>query len=215
MHRLIMTSAAYQRSSQPTAATRRSNADPENKLLAHFPLRRLEAEEVRDAVHFVAGTLDRTMGGKTIPVKNREFFFNHTSKDATTYDSPRRALYLPVVRNNVYDLFEQFDFPDPAVPNGNRNATVVAPQALLMLNSELVTKSAEKFAAALLASASDDARRLELAYLKAYARPPSAKELTRAKKFLADFKPDSAASPSAWAVLCHSLLAANEFIYLN
>ena len=215
MHRLIMSSAAYQRSSQPTAATRRSNADPENKLLAHFPIRRLEAEEVRDAVHFVAGTLDRTMGGKTIPVKNREFFFNHTSKDATTYDSPRRALYLPVVRNNVYDLFEQFDFPDPAVPNGNRNATVVAPQALLMLNSDLVGKAAEKFAASLLASASDDARRLELAYQKAYARPPTAKELSRAKKFLADFKPDSAASPSAWAVLCQSLLAANEFIYLN
>ena len=215
MHRLIMSSAAYQRSSQPTAATRRSNADPENKLLAHFPIRRLEAEEVRDAVHFVAGALDRMMGGKTIPVKNREFFFNHTSKDATTYDSPRRALYLPVVRNNVYDLFEQFDFPDPAVPNGNRNATVVAPQALLMLNSDLVGKAAEKFASGLLASASDDARRIELAYQKAYARPPTAKELARAKRFLTDFKSDSAASPSAWVVLCQSLLASNEFIYLN
>ena len=215
MHRLIMASAAYQRATKPIADTRRSVADPENKLLSHFPIRRLEAEEVRDSVLFVAGALDRTMGGKTIPVKNREFFFNHTSKDATTYDSPRRALYLPVVRNNVYDLFEQFDFPDPAVPNGNRNATVVAPQALLMLNSELVATSAEKFAATLLAAASDDMRRIELAYLKAYARPPTAKELARAKKFLADFKPDSAASPSAWAVLCQSLLAANEFIYLN
>jgi cytochrome c553 len=215
MHRLIMASAAYQRATQPTADTRRSVADPENKLLAHFPIRRLEAEEVRDSVLFVAGALDRMMGGKTIPVKNREFFFNHTSKDATTYDSPRRALYLPVVRNNVYDLFEQFDFPDPAVPNGNRNATVVAPQALLMLNSVLVAKAAEQFATSLLASASDDTRRLELAYQKAYARPPTAKELTRAKKFLADYKPDSAASPNAWTVLCQSLLAANEFIYLQ
>ncbi len=215
MHRLIMSSAAYQRATKPASDARRSVVDPENRLLSHFPIRRLEAEEVRDAVLFVAGSLDRTMGGKTIPVKNREFFFNHTSKDATTYDSPRRALYLPVVRNNVYDLFEQFDFPDPAVPNGNRNATVVAPQALLMLNSGLVGRAAEKFAAALLAFSSDDARRLELAYLKAYARPPTAKELGRAKKFLTDFKPDSAASPSAWAVFCQSLLAANEFIYLN
>ena len=215
MHRLIMSSAAYQRATRPTADTRRSVVDSENRLLSHFPLRRLEAEEIRDAVLFVAGSLDRTMGGKTIPVKNREFFFNHTSKDATTYDSPRRALYLPVVRNNVYDLFEQFDFPDPAVPNGNRNATVVAPQALLMLNSDLVGKAAEKFAVGLLASVSDDTRRIELAYQKAYARPPTAKELARAKKFLADFKPDSAASPNAWTVLCQSLLAANEFIYLN
>ena len=215
MHRLIMASAAYQRATKPAADARRSVVDSENRLLSHFPIRRLEAEEVRDSVLFVAGALERTMGGKTIPVKNREFFFNHTSKDATTYDSPRRALYLPVVRNNVYDLFEQFDFPDPAVPNGNRNATVVAPQALLMLNSDLVGKAAEKFAASLLASASDDVRRIELAYQKAYARPPTAKELARAKKFLTDFKPDSAASPSAWAVFCQSLLAANEFIYLN
>ncbi|MEQ2009139.1 MAG: PSD1 and planctomycete cytochrome C domain-containing protein [Limisphaerales bacterium] len=215
MHRLIMSSAAYQRATKPTADARRSIADPENRLLSHFSIRRLEAEEVRDSVLFVAGSLDRTMGGKTIPVKNREFFFNHTSKDATTYDSPRRALYLPVVRNNVYDLFEQFDFPDPAVPNGNRNATVVAPQALLMMNSDLVGKAAEKFAAGLLASASDDARRIDLAYRKAYARQPAAKELARAMKFLADFKSDSAASPAAWVVLCQSLLASNEFIYLN
>ena len=215
MHRHIMASAAYQRATKPAADARRSVVDSENRLLSHFPIRRLEAEEVRDSVLFVAGLLERTMGGKTIPVKNREFFFNHTSKDATTYDSPRRALYLPVVRNNVYDLFEQFDFPDPAVPNGNRNATVVAPQALLMLNSDLVGKAAEKFAASLLASASDDVRRIEFAYQKAYARPPTAKELARAKKFLTDFRPDSAASPSAWAVFCQSLLAANEFIYLN
>lgn len=215
MHRHIMASAAYQRATKPAADARRSVVDSENRLLSHFPIRRLEAEEVRDSVLFVAGLLERTMGGKTIPVKNREFFFNHTSKDATTYDSPRRALYLPVVRNNVYDLFEQFDFPDPAVPNGNRNATVVAPQALLMLNSDLVGKAAEKFAASLLASVSDDVRRIELAYQKAYARPPTAKELARAKKFLTDFKPDSAASPSAWAIFCQSLLAANEFIYLN
>jgi hypothetical protein len=215
MHRLIMSSAAYQRATKPAVDSRRAIVDPENRLLSHFPIRRLEAEEVRDSVLFVAGTLDRAMGGKTIPVKNREFFFNHTSKDATTYDSPRRALYLPVVRNNVYDLFEQFDFPDPAVPNGNRNATVVAPQALLMLNSDLVGKAADKFAASLIASTSDDVRRLELAYQKAYARPPTAKELARAKKFLAEFKPDSAASPSAWTVLCQSLLAANEFIYLQ
>jgi hypothetical protein len=244
MHRLVMSSETYQRASQYSVnsvqysvgakpstrltenwklntdhSARAVLADPENKLLAHFPIRRLEAEEVRDSLLFVAGILDRTMGGKTIPVKNREFFFNHTSKDATTYDSPRRALYLPVVRNNVYDLFEQFDFPDPAVPNGNRNATVVAPQALLMLNSELVTRAAEQFAAALVATASDDTRRLELAYQKAYARPPTSRELARARKFLAEFKPAAAADPAkappAWTVFCQSLLAANEFIYLN
>jgi len=219
MHRLIMLSSTYQMDANAKSGT--NLVDPENRLLWHFPLRRLEAEEIRDALHSVAGTLDLTMGGKTLPLKNREFVFNHTSKDATTYDSPRRAVYMPIIRNHLYDLFEQFDFPDPAVPNGNRSATVVAPQALLMMNSELVNRSAAKFAEQLLADKdASDARRLELAYVKAYGRTPSSAERKRAERFLnefqaADGKDTTAARTEAWTVLCQTLLAANEFIYLN
>ncbi len=219
MHRLIMLSSTYQMDANAKQGT--NLADPENRLLWHFPLRRLEAEEIRDALHSVAGTLDLTMGGKTLPLKNREFVFNHTSKDTTTYGSPRRAVYMPIIRNHLYDLFEQFDFPDPAVPNGNRSATVVAPQALLMMNSELVNRSAAKFAEQLLADKdASDARRLEAAYVKAYGRPPSSAERKRAERFLNEFQTDeskdaAAARTEAWTVFCQTLLAANEFIYLN
>ena len=58
--------------------------------------------------------LDTTIGGSLLKVKNRGYFFDHTSKDLTDYDSRRRSLYLPVVRNNVYDVFQLLDFPDPA-----------------------------------------------------------------------------------------------------
>ncbi|HEY1171214.1 MAG TPA: PSD1 and planctomycete cytochrome C domain-containing protein [Verrucomicrobiae bacterium] len=219
MHRTIMLSSAYQMEANVSGAP--NHADPENRLLAHFPLRRLEAEEIRDALLSVAGSLDLTMGGKTLPLKNREFVFNHTSKDATTYESPRRAVYMPIIRNHLYDLFEQFDYPDPAVPNGNRSSTVVAPQALLMMNSELVVKSAEKFAEQLLADEKmPDAKRLDAAYVKAYGRLPAAAERKRAEKFLATFasaaEGDKAvARKGAWTTLCQTLLAANEFIYLN
>ena len=222
MHRVMMLSSAYQMAANVERAP--SSSDPENRLLAHFPLRRLEAEEIRDALLFVAGTLDLAMGGKTIPLKNREFVFDHTSKDLTTYDSPRRAVYLPVIRNHLYDLFEQFDFPDPAVPTGSRNATVVAPQALLMMNSELVEQAAAKLAAQLLARTElPDAKRVELAYVKAYGRPPNVRELVRAQNFLSQFERTvSAQKPEAkdcraqaWTVLCQTILAANEFIYLN
>jgi hypothetical protein len=60
-------------------------------------------------------------------------------------------LYLPVIRNNVYDLFQLLDFPDPAVPSGNRAMTTVALQALLMLNSDFVMGSADELAGKLLA----------------------------------------------------------------
>ena len=189
-----------------------------------FPIRRLEAEEIRDALLAVSGRLDPAMGGKTIPLKNREFVFNHTSKDATTYDSPRRALYLPIIRNHLYDLFEQFDYPDPAVPTGSRNATTVAPQALLMMNSDLVHQCAESLATQLLTrSELTDPERLTLAYTKAYGRPPTPRELTRAQTFLTHFEKNAATrqpSPKdprteAWSALCQTILAANEFIYLN
>jgi hypothetical protein len=243
MHRLIMLSSVYQQAGEfsavraPDAAalplngretddvSRIREVDPENQFYSHFPLRRLEAEEIRDALLAVAGNLDLTMGGKTIPLKNREFVFNHTSKDATTYESVRRALYLPIIRNHLYDLFEQFDYPDPAVPTGSRNATVVAPQALLMMNSDLVEQCAEKLARQLLRAVGlSDEQRLEQAYLKAYGRPPTARERARSLNFLGQFERTELAGKAngnsdsraqAWKTLCQTILAANEFIYLQ
>ncbi|MBI1842178.1 MAG: DUF1553 domain-containing protein [Verrucomicrobia bacterium] len=218
MHRLMMLSSVYQMSAQ--AEREAESVDAENRFLSHFSVRRLEAEEIRDALLFVSGGLDFTQGGKTIPLKNREFVFNHTSKDNTRYDAPRRAVYLPVIRNHLYDLFEQFDYPDPAVPTGNRGATVVAPQALLMMNSELVGQEARRFAERVAAEAgANDARRLNSAYILAYGRPPASEERRKAERFLAVFRAGvadaSSARADAWAALCQTLMAANEFIYLN
>ncbi|MEX2027629.1 MAG: DUF1549 and DUF1553 domain-containing protein, partial [Pirellulaceae bacterium] len=139
LHRLLLASATYQQSS--VGSTETIAADPENRLFSRTSVRRLEAEEVRDSLLAVSGQLDHTIGGSLLKVKNRAFFFDHTSIDLTDYTSRRRSLYLPVVRNNVYDLFQLLDFPDPAIPSGDRATTTVAPQALLMLNSDLVMQS--------------------------------------------------------------------------
>ena len=122
MHRLILTSSVYQQRSAPPHVQ-----DPDNRWLAHFPVQRLTAEAIRDAWLAVSGRLDRRVGGKTVPLRNRQFVFDHTSIDHTRYDSVRRSVYLPVIRNNLYDLFRQFDFPDPTLPTGSRTTTVVAP----------------------------------------------------------------------------------------
>ncbi|MEO8426292.1 MAG: DUF1549 and DUF1553 domain-containing protein [Verrucomicrobiota bacterium] len=225
MHRLIMGSAVYQQGShEGRAGSQTAAIDPENRLLSHFNIRRLEAEEIRDALLAVAGTLNQRMGGKTLGLKNREFVFNHTSKDATTYDSVRRSIYLPIIRNHLYDEFEQFDYPDPAVPTGSRNETVIAPQALLMMNAELVGQSAERLAKQFLAAPGlNDRQRLEQIYLRAYARPPSTREIEQAKTFLDEFEQSASAKRGepnehclqAWTAFCHAVLAANEFSYLN
>src|SRR5262245_48132752 len=118
MHRQIVLSATYQQSSVPSS---QSSVDPDNRLLAHYARRRLEAEEIRDSLLAVSGLLDRTAGGPAIThVKNREFLFDHTSKDGTKYESRRRSLYLPIVRNHLYDVFQLFDSTDATVRSEGR-----------------------------------------------------------------------------------------------
>ena len=198
------------------------SSDPENRLFSRADLRRLEAEAVRDSLLAVSGQLDLSMGGSLLKVKNREFFFDHTSKDLTTYDSRRRSLYLPVVRNNVFDVFVLLDFPDPAVSSGNRATTVVAPQALLMLNSELAMQAAAGLADRVLAESSDDDQRLARLYVMAYGRDPSADERQADQAFLAEVAQAQAGEndadkrrKQAWVMLCHVALAANEFMYVK
>ena len=221
MHRLIMLSSTYQMSTAYNAQA--AAVDPGNGLLWRFDVRRLESEEIHDAIRAVGGTLDQTMGGSLLHVGNREYLFDHTSKDATKYESPRRALYLPIIRNNLYDFYQLFDSPDGTVLNGDRDSTTVATQALFMLNSDLVAQSSERMAASLLArNDADDAQRLADLYLLVYARAPADAERNRDLALLQKFdaaaiqEPDPAKRhQQAWARLCHVLLAANEFIYLN
>ncbi len=217
LHRLIMKSAAYRQASSVTFSgpgkTDPHIVDPENRLLWRANIQRLEAEEIRDAMLATSGWLDAKIGGKTIPLRNKEFVFNHTSKDATTYESPRRALYVPIIRNHLYDMLEQFDYPDPTMPTGSRNSTVIAPQALIMMNAPVVMESSTRLAARLCALPAD-AQRVEQAYALLYGRPPveheKADTLALVRDFSATEKPER-----AWALACQTLLAANEFIYLR
>jgi hypothetical protein len=222
MHRTILLSATYQMSAayDPRAA----EIDPEVRLLWRFAPRRLEAEAIRDALLAVAGTLDPTLGGSLLTVKNRDYFFDHTSKDVTRYDSPRRSVYLPVVRNHLFDAFDLFDYSDAGVVNGDRATTTVAPQALFLMNGELVAQAARDLASGLLDDATpDDAGRAGRLYRRAYGRPAKPEELARAGAFLdrfdrglADRVPDAGERRRlAWQALCQAVLASNEFIHID
>jgi cytochrome c553 len=223
VHRLIVASSVYQQSSSRSTevGSRDGDVDPENRLLSRFPLRRMEAEVLRDSLLAVSGMLDRSMGRSMLTVPNREWIFNHTSKDETKYDSPRRSIYLPVVRNNLYDVFQLFDYSDASVVNGSRDSSTVAPQALFMLNSELIQNAATQMAELLLADTElSDRERIAMLYTEVLGRPPTESETARLLPFVAIHpqpdKPSSVTSTSqAWAALCHVILASNEFIYVR
>lgn len=224
LHRLILSSRTYRLASSHPRKAVAAEIDPENRLLWKFHQPRLDAEQIRDAVLVQSGRLDWSLGGKTVPLRNRQFVFNHTSVDHTKYDSLRRAAFLPVIRNNVYTLFEQFDFPDPTMPTGDRKSTTVAPQALLLMNSGLVIDSSRELAGRLLAQASSDASRVEAAYMQVLGRSPTAAESQRVLQFidgvsaesrLNSSEVDEASVRDAWALFCQSLFSCNEFMYLR
>jgi hypothetical protein len=222
LHKIIMLSATYQMSSAHDAKA--ALADPDNRLLWRANVKRLEAEAIRDSLLAVGGLLDRTAGGPALAnVKNRGYLFDHTSKDLTSYASDRRSVYLPVVRNNLYDVFQLFDAPDPAVPNGDRATTTVPTQALFFMNSDLAARAAGALAGRLLAKPNlDDAGRVRLLFALAYGRPPGPREenhlLAGVGAFESEFvgEPDGAKRRrKAWAAVCQAVLAGNEFIHVR
>jgi hypothetical protein len=218
----MMLSSTYQMNSDENEKA--AEADPEDTLLWRMPRRRLEAEAIRDAIVAVAGNLDTTMGGTILKYKDRQYVSNTSKRGDVDYDRNLRAVYIPVVRSSMYEVFSAFDLPDPTTPNGDRNSTVIAPQALFMMNGSLVLKNSRKMADGLLSRQDlDDSARIRDAYERALARPATPQEIDRAMTFigrieqtLTDRHPDAKERRSlAWQSFCKALIASNEFVYLN
>jgi hypothetical protein len=221
MHRMILLSSTYRMST--TYDQRAARVDAENRLLWRMHRRRLEAEEIRDALLAASGRLDTSMGGTLLAYKNHTYVTSTASSNDVSYQSRRRSVYLPVVRSAVYDVLAAFDFADPSTSNGRRPSTTVAPQALFMMNSPLILAESRAMAELILAQPGSDVRRVEQAYLRAYSRPPREREMERALRFVAAYQSDLAgraveggeARVRAWQALCRVILSSNEFVYVE
>src|SRR6185312_4621881 len=222
MHRRIMLSSSYRMSTRSDAKA--VAVDPENRLVWRMSRRRLEAEALRDAILAVGGGLDATMGGTLLSNKNHAYVTGTGGRGGVDYGKNRRSIYLPVIRSDLYNVFQAFDFADPSPANGRRIPTTVAPQALFMLNDALVLRSSEALANLLLARVDlDDDGRMRLVYLRAYGRPPRDHEINRATEYLRKFDTElrnqkvepNARSRKAWQALCQAIFASNEFLYLD
>jgi len=221
LHRTIVLSNTYQMAvaDNPSAAA----LDPENRWQWRANIRRLEAEAIRDSLLIVSGSFDSSMGGSMLHVENRAFLFDHTSKDDTSYDTRRRSIYLPVIRNNLADVFSLFDYSDASVPNGNRATSTIAPQALFMMNSELLADCSAELATRLVRESSDAAERIRHLYQLAYGRRPTEAEFEPAGSFLAasrrqleaDGVEAAVAETRSLEALCHVVLASSEFLYVR
>ena len=177
----------------------------------------MEAAVLRDTLLAVSDRLDATVGGKTLPRKNfANLNLNADSRDPGLYASHRRSVYLPVLRSALYEVFAAFDFASPSTSNGRRGATMVAPQALFMINAELMEAASRRFAERLEREAPRDAAaRIGLAHEIAYGRPADTDEIASWNGFLDRYAAAATSRFSAWQGLCRVLLSSNEFLYVQ
>jgi hypothetical protein len=228
LQRSIVCSSTYRMSTHSAWRAQAMAVDPDNRWYWRFTPRRMGAEQIRDSILLVSQCLDLKLDGKSIPLRNRQFVFDHTSIDHTKYDSHRRAIYLPVIRNHLYSLFDQFDFPDPTMPTGHRNTTTVAPQALLLMNSDWVMDAASKIAERVVSNATETRSRIVALYREILGRDPNARELEQAFSFVSQSEiPVNLDSTNVthsqesddvavhWRLLAQSLLMCNEFIFIR
>jgi cytochrome c553 len=222
LHRRITLSATYQMSGQWNE--RAAQVDPENRLLWRMSPRRVDVEELRDAILSASGQLDLKMGGTLLQTEPfQDLSAGGLSRRPSNYQSARRSVYLPVLRGALYDVFRTFDFPDPAVSSGDRPSTTAPSQALFLMNGELVGQASELIASRLSSDAhlSDDDR-MARACRRILGRPASALDLFQWRSFL-DHYEKAASAPAvdpararrlAWQGLCRTLLSSSEFIYV-
>jgi hypothetical protein len=245
MHRLLLTSATYAQASRPGnerhAWDRDLANDLQNRLLGRMNRKRLDGEALRDAMLFASGRLNRARGGPGVMTPlpkelERNLQAGHWRPSPNEADHYRRSVYLFVRRNLRYPLFQVFDRPDTNASCPKRSRSIIAPQALELLNSEFALTTARHLAGTILADAHQSNDRLELLYRRALSRPPTPVEfelltsfLTRQARQLRDDgrPPTSLALPipsppqenpydsAAWTDVCLAVINSSEFVYVD
>ena len=185
MHRLILTSAAYRRSSAHPAPQAGQLKDPQNALLWRNQPQRLEAEQIRDALFAACGELkaDKQAGPGVV------------------YGEPVRSIFTRIMRNNRDPLADVFDAPQWFSSASSRDVTTTPIQSLLLLNSPFMLKRGELLAARVAQEApGDEAAQIRRLYQLLFARAPSAAEAKRAEAFLQEVRAQKAPAKVAAAV---------------
>lgn len=222
LHKLIMLSATYQMASQ--ADERALADDPLNQRLWRFDMRRLSAEEIRDSMLAVNGSLnrDRMFGPSIFVQMPQEVLASQSRPGAGWGKSPpaeraRRSIYIHVKRSLVVPMMASFDGPDTDASCPVRFVTTQPTQALGMLNSDFVNQQAETFASFLREQSGDDVRsQIALALRRTLQREPSGAEIDRGLELIETLRRDHGLSATAaLKQFCLTAYNLNEFVYLD
>ncbi|MEO8268977.1 MAG: PSD1 and planctomycete cytochrome C domain-containing protein [Aureliella sp.] len=224
MHRLMMTSAAYRQSS--TLSTLIENVDPQNALYSRMPLTRLDAEALYDSLLLVAGRLDETRFGPGDPVQARADGLVTPSRTERGW---RRSIYVQQLRKQLATHLESFDFPQMNPNCIERRNSMVAPQALHLMNNGMVLELAEHFAERVIRQVNSDAtQQIGYAHLIALGRPPTDEELQIGLESLHQLQADwtkqlsldgrldhAIVQSKALTAYCHAIMNSASFLFVD
>jgi hypothetical protein len=207
LHRLILSSRTWQQSDR--FDEKANSIDAGNRLLWHMPLKRMDAETLRDSILFVTGRLDLShRGGPSFPLQKMgaggSYIYSPLKNDGP--EVWKRAVYRLVVRGGERIMLDSFDCPDPSVATPQRTVSNTPVQAFTLLNNEFVVRQAGFLAERLeREAAGDTATRIQRAYQLLYGCDPEPREVKLGEEFL---------KSQPLAIYCRALLNANEFVYV-
>ena len=232
LHKLIMTSQAYQ---QASLRNKKQDAiDPDNRLLGRMNVRRKEAETIRDAILALSGQVNLQLGGKPVPVMEDEvgqFILGKENLDGErkpgkTVDLKggqyRRSLYVQVRRTRQLSFLEVFDAPTMEPNCTKRPVSTVAPQALIFMNNAFVLDQSRAMASRLQVLSKDDLdAQLTTGWEHAFGHAATPEQLSQSREFVHRqttlFKERKDKNPelTALANYCQALMSANKFVYVE
>ncbi len=216
MHRLLMNSHTYKQAS--TITDERLKRDPQNRLLSRMPMRRMNAEALRDSLLFVSGKLEDRPGGPPDRVTAKRDGLVVVNKSAV--GGWRRSIYLQYRRTEIPTMMDTFDYPEMGPNCIARNVSTVSPQSLMLMNNQHVRDLATAFAAridkGLGENNSDPGAKVTAVYHLALSRSPSDDELRLGIETLEDLTLDWQGDKNGPLVTyCHTLLNSAAFLYVD
>lgn len=225
LHRYIMSSATYQLASAPPESNNKnaSAMTPNDDLYLRRQRRRLDAEEIRDAILAVTGELDR-VPGKEHPFPDPiHWGYSQHGPFSAVYDHNKRSVYLMSQRIKRHPFLALFDGSDPNASTAQRTETIVPTQSLYFLNDPFVHACADAWAKRLQDQYSTQCNQITQAWSEANGTPPSSEEISSSESFLqlyaSQLKSTGVANEDAnrqsLAALLRTLFAGNPFLYID
>ena len=221
--RRLVSTETYRMSSDASPAS--LGRDPDNRLLQHANLRRLDAEAIRDSMLAVSGRFDRTLFGPSVPVHYAE---RHGMTEGDPNNGPvdgngRRSIYQEIRRNAYNPFLQVFDQPKPSSTRGQRDSTNVPAQSLTLLNSPFVIDQAAEWGRRLAEGEAGTVEgRLDHMYLKTFTRRPSPNERARLVEYLEGAAAERGTSTElllydaeVWQDVAHSLFNLKEYLFIR